>query len=298
MAKKIKKQIGGGLAELPADARDFSHDAVFGSIRAEALPVGDFIVAPPLVIKDQGDTDLCTAFATTGASEDQEGVILDPVFTFFATKVLVQKSPDTWGADLRSACKSHVDFGSLEEEFAPMPASVARSMMLDVKIWDEDHKALAYEHRKNTFFAVDGPHDLFDNIRMRLWMNRNKMQSVITGAKWRGSWTDAKDGMIPTEYEERSTPHAFIIKGQRHFPGENEPRLIAQLSNGQDVGDKGIFYFPRSVVNAEFRFGAFMFEDLPRSAVENHLYYGTKVGEGFFSKLWKILSRIIIDKLS
>jgi len=299
MAKNDKqKEIGGGLTELPADARDFSQDAVFGSIRAEALPEADFIVSPPLVIKDQGDTDLCTAFATTSASEDQEGVLLDPVFTYYATKVLVQKSPDTWGADLRSACKSLVDYGSLEEEYAPLPTSAARSMMLDPKIWEHDQMGLAYEHRKSSFFKVDGPHDLFDNIRMRLWMNRNKMQSVITGAKWRGSWTDAPVGMIPAEYEERGTPHAFIFKGQRRFPGENEPRLIAQLSNGQQIGDKGIFYFTRSVVNDEFRYGAFMLEDMPRAVAENHLYYGTKVGENFFSKLWKILVRIIRDNLS
>lgn len=296
MAKKTKKkQIGGGLTELPEDARDFSHDAVFGSVRAEELPTGDFIVSPPLVIRDQGDTDMCTAFATVAASEDQEAVLLDPNFSFFATKVLVQEDPDSWGADLRSACKSHVDYGALEEEYAPFQFTAKREQVLDQKIWDEDHKALAYEHRKNTFFAVDGPHDLFDNIRMRLWMGRFKMQSVITGAKWRRTWTDTPAGMIPEEYEETGTPHAFVFKGQRRFPGESEPRLIAQLSNGQDVGDKGIFYFPRSVVNKEFRFGAFIFEDLPRSKAENHLYYGTKESENLFSRWAKILWRLFTD---
>lgn len=288
-------KIGGGLAELPDDGRDFSHEAVFGSIRAQDLPTADFMVSPPLVIKDQKDSDLCTAFATTAASEDQEGVILDPSFTFFATKVLVQKDPDSWGADLRSACQSHVDHGALESEFAPFPPSVPRSMILDEKVWTEDHKADAYEHRKISYFKVDGPHDLFDNIRMRLWMGRFKMQSVITGAGWRPSWTDAPGGMIPLDGEGIPTPHAFIIKGQRRFPGESEPRLIAQLSNGDEIGDKGIFYFPREVVNKEFRFGAFMFEDLPKEKVKTHLYYGTKETDSLLSKFFKIAWKILLD---
>lgn len=296
--KNEPRKIGGGLAELPEDPRDFSRVAVFGAIRAQDLPRVDFMVALPLGIKDQGDSDECTAYATTAASEDQEAVILDPHFSFYATKVLILKNPEAWGADLRSACASHVKHGALEEELAPFVGnSFPRERILDPENWDEDHKALAFEHRKNSFFDVlkDSPHDTFDSIRAALWENRMKMQSVITGAKWRNTWTDAPGGVIPKEYEDHGTPHAFVIKGQKTINGELH--LVAQLSNGTSIGDSGVFYFPREVVNKEFRFGCYSFEDMPRAQVENHLYYGTKVGESLLSKWAKILWRILLDNL-
>lgn len=291
---EVKNKIGGGLEELPFDPRDFSHEEVFGAMRADELPENDFMVAPIFNIKDQGETDRCTAYATTAASEDQEGVVLDPNFTFFATKVLVSNSPDSWGANLRDACSSHVKYGGLEEEYAPLPLTATRDQILSPEIWDEDHKALAYEHRKTSFFAVDGPHDIFDNIRSSLWMHRAKMQSVITGTKWRPSWTDAPAGKIPAEYEENGSGHAFCFKGQRILDGV--PHLVAQLSNGESIGDKGLFYFPREVVNKEFgKFGLFIFEDLPREKAENFIYYGIKVTDPLIVKLWKIVSKIIAD---
>lgn len=297
--KDTKKEIpiGGGLLELPYDERDFSRDLVFGSVRAEELPTTDFMVAPILEIKDQGESDLCTAYATTSASEDQEEVVLDPFFTFFATKVLVQKDPDSWGADLRSACKSHVKHGALEAELSPFRVfdrRPERKEILDLNNWIEDHKMLAYEHRKTSFFAVDGPHDTFDNIRSALWAHRKKMRSVITGCKWYGSWTLSEDGVIPTtEGGGFPTPHAFILKGQRYFNGD--PYLVAQLSNGEDIGEKGVFYLPRSVVNKEFRYGNYMFEDISVEKAKNHMYYGTRHNENVFSKIFKIFSRLLID---
>lgn len=288
-----------GLTELPFDGNDFPRVAVFGSIAPQDIPTGDFLVSMTISVKDQGDSDECTAFATVAASEDQEAVILDPHFTFYATKVLLLKDPESWGADLRSACKSHVKFGALEEEYAPFAANVERSMILDTRNWTEDHKALAYEHRKNSFFDVlkDSPYDTFDTIRGALWQNRSKMQSVITGAKWRAEWTDAPGGVIP-EKDYRGvpgTPHAFVLKGQRVFDGV--PHIVAQLSSGEDIGDKGIFYFPRGVVNDEFTYGCFSFEDMPRAVAENHLYYGTTVNDSRIRRWWKMLSRILIDNI-
>lgn len=288
-----------GLKDLPMDDRDFSRTAVFGAISPLALPKGDFLVSMTIDVKDQGESDMCTAFATTAASEDQEAVILDPYFAFYATKVLELKDPDSWGADLRSACKAHVDHGCLEEEYAPFNASgISRDMVLDPKVWTEDHMALAYEHRKNSFFNVlkGSPLDTFDTIRGALWQNRNKMASVVTGARWRGEWTDAAGGVIEDkEYGEGGTPHAFVLKGQKIIDGT--PRLVAQLSNGTEIGDKGIFYFPRSVVNKEFTFGCFSFEDMPRTVAENHLYYGTTVADSALTRWAKIMWRIFTDNI-
>ena len=291
------KIIGGGLAELTADDRDFSHEQVFGSIRPDKLPEEDFMTAPILEIKDQGDSDLCTAYATTSASEDQEGVILDPNFTFFVTKVKIAKNPDAWGANLRDAMKSHVKYGGLEQEIAPLPRSAKREQILSLQIWDEDHMALAYEHRKNSFFNVikDSPLDVFDTIRSALWMHRKNMRSVVTGAKWRPLWTDAEAGVILNgEYGNFGTPHAFVFKGQRTINGA--PHLVAQLSNGEEIGEGGVFYFPREIVNQELgKYGAFMFVDMPREKAENYIYYRMKATDNILVKIWKVLFRMAAD---
>lgn len=292
-------QLKDGLQELPHDERDFSRVAVFGAIAPKDLPTGDFLVSMALNVRDQGESDECTAFATVAASEDQEAVILDPHFTFYATKILLLSDPESWGADLRSACRSHVKHGALEEEYAPFAANVQREMVLDPDNWTEDHRALAYEHRKNSFFDVlkGSPYDTFDTVRGALWQNRSKMQSIVTGARWRPSWTDAPGGVIEDrDYSgEGGTAHAFVLKGQRIFNGV--PHLVAQLSNGDEIGDKGIFYMPRGVANKELVFGCFSFEDMPRSVAENHLYFGTQVDDSRICRWWKIFSRIIIDNI-
>lgn len=296
------KRITGGLQELTEDTRDFSRTAVFGTIRADKIPEHNFMVAPVMDIYDQGDSDACTAFATCAASSDQEGVLLAPEFSFYATKVLLQQDPNSWGANLRDAMKSHVKFGALDMEYSPFKLRdgeiISREEMLDPSNWENDHQMLAYEHRKNTFFNClkDSPHDKFDSARIGLWLHREKMRSIVTGVTWRHSWTESKDGKISKEYEGGGVPHAFILKGQKYF--DNEPYLVAQLSNGEDIGDKGLFYFPREVVNNEFKYGMFMFEDLPKEKVENHLYYGTTEKDNLLKKWAKITCKLIEDKVN
>lgn len=300
---KIKKDVGGGLLPLPYDERDFSRTAVFGAMRAQDLPTGDFAVAPVLEIKDQGDEDFCTFYATASVSEDQEGVILEPYFNAYVGKVLIQKDPDSWGADLRTACTSHLTpYGALEREFSPFKDTEerpSREQVLSPSTWIEDHTMLAAEHRKNSYFDVlkGSPHDIFDSIRSALWMHRAKMRSVVTGCIWRQSWNAAEKGKVPAQgwEHERGTPHAFKIIGQVFF--EAEPHLVAVLSNGEEIGDKGIFYMPRALVNKEFTYGAFMFEDMPPKTAKTYMYYDISVNDSIFVKAWKIFGRIIRDLL-
>lgn len=299
--------IKGGLTELPAkkpgEQVDFSAAAVFGSMRAQDLPTGDFIVAPPEGIDDQGDNDFCTFSSSTSVSEDQEAVELEYLWNAFVGKVLVQKDPESWGCDLRTACMTHVKYGGLEAEYSPfrhytkMPT---REEVLDPKTWGdekgiEEYKMMAFEHRKNSVFEVEsGPHDKFDNMRSQLWLNRGAMRSIVTGCKWRHAWTDIQGGVIPPEVPEGPyTPHSFKVCGQKIIDGR--PHLVAQLSNGDKIGDKGFFYFPREVVNTEFTFGNFMFNDIGREEAEAHLYYKTSVRDSFIKKYYKVACRFIAD---
>ena len=71
------KTIGTGLTKTPEDPRDFNFGAVFGLPQLSELP-NEYKTSEPLGIKDQKSSDLCTSFALTAISEDQELVPLAP----------------------------------------------------------------------------------------------------------------------------------------------------------------------------------------------------------------------------
>lgn len=99
--------------------------------------------------------------------------------------------------------------------------------------------------------------DRFDKISSYLWQFK---RASVTGLMWCPEWTTSKDGII----KEKGTPisgHAFIFIGRKMIDGE--PYLVAQLSNGTNIGDKGKFYFKREIVNEMCTFGNFAFIDYP-----------------------------------
>ena len=118
MSAFFEKSIGGGLTKLPGDARDFSHEAVFGSIALDDIPNTDFFVSEPLDIKDQGNSSMCAAFAVASVSEDQERVKLSPEFIFAKAKE-IEGNFTTWGMNLRDICKVLVKIGAIEKSQAP-----------------------------------------------------------------------------------------------------------------------------------------------------------------------------------
>lgn len=279
-----EKNIGGGLRETPEDPRDFSRTAVFGAIPREELPKVDFIVSEPLKVKDQFESDKCTGFALTAVSEDQEGIELSPFYQFAKTKQVMGEY-ESWGADLRSACKSAVKFGSIEQREEPEDSSGDPKNFSNWNIWPVYLEKLALKHKKQSYFKVDGGHDKFDNLRAALWQHRAEKRSIFTGCTWRKGWTYAQEGIIPKEESEPAFGHAFKIYGQKYRNGE--PYLMAQLSNGEQIGDRGIFYFPREVVNRDFNFSAYMFMDMPKEEAKFYIENKIQVSSPWWVKLFK-----------
>ncbi len=273
----------GGLLPLPPDERDFSHSKVFGTLKPQELPFEDFIVAEPIRIKDQGDSDKCGAYAGCAVSEDQEEVELNPHYQFAKIKQIMG-DPEGWGADLRSVCKSFTDYGSIQNA-AGYPES------RDWKDWGPEYDFMAIPHKKKTYFSVDGPYDTFDNMRMTLWQNRNESRSILTGCLWRNEWTNANHGVIDDlNYIKTGYGHALKIYGQETI--DDELYLTAQLSNGIGIGDEGIFYLPRSIVNNEFTYGAFTFKDMPKETAEYYIDHGINTRQN-----WAIQFLTIIKNL-
>lgn len=276
------------LRELPQDDRDFALGAIFPQINIEDVPLTDFVVAIPKVIKNQGNTDLCSGYAVTAVSEDQEGVELLPEYQFYKTKK-ISGDMESWGADLRDACKSVVRYGSLPVQGHENIKGISRSRVVSDETWEDSMDGVANFYKKETYFSITGKYDTFDNIRLALWQHRNNKNSVVTGAKWRSEWLGAKDGILPEQYGNNGFGHAFKIFGQKNIGGNLY--LVAQLSQGEDVGDKGIFYLPRSLVNREIgKYGIYMLTDISKEDAK--FYTSTWVTKN--SPWWEVLIARII----
>jgi hypothetical protein len=79
------KEIQQGLTLTPPDPKNYKFHKVFGTVDLAGIP-DYFIIADPLVIKDQANTDRCTAYGGTEVSEDQEMIELSPEYQFYLTK--------------------------------------------------------------------------------------------------------------------------------------------------------------------------------------------------------------------
>lgn len=282
-----------GLRELPDDTRDFSLGGVFGFTKIEDVPVTDFVVATPLVIKDQGDTDLCSSYTVTAVSEDQENIELLPEYQFYSTK-RISGDFSAWGANLRDACKSATEYGSLPVSSFPHMKGQSRDYILKKENWDPAADMIAKMYRKSTFFAVTGQYDLFDNIRCALWQHKEKKNTIVTGALWKNGWIPAVRGIIPNIGGD-GFGHAFKIFGQKVIDGELF--LVAQLSNGTQVGDNGLYYFSREVANRELsKYGVYMFKDITREEAEYYLSKPYTKNTDIFTKLLYIIRGFLMSK--
>ena len=269
----INKNTKPGLRSLPLDSRDFSYQKVFGTVK---VPDVDFEIGIPLKIENQKETDYCAAMASSSVAEDHEKVDLDPLFSFAAIKS-IDKQPQEWGSDLRSTCKAATKIGFIEKKDAIYTIDDPREKIVYLNNWPSELIKKAKKHKQASYFRVDEGKDIFESFRRALWQNRATRCSILTGVVWRACWTEAKDGIIPEEETEQWFGHALKLYAVKIIDGK--PYLKAQLSNGEDIGSNGIFFFPKEVINRDFTFGAFQFNDISKEEAKK--------------KSWNIWQRII-----
>lgn len=251
---------GGGINKPKWDPRRFSHKKAFGSINLDEVP-DDFSLGEPLDIKNQLNSDMCSAFSSDGLSEYQEGVVLAPEYTFYKTKLISGNWKD-WGADPDDVCKSHTRYGALEKKDCPFSLeNNGRDFVANPMNWDSSLDQKALTHRKGSYFEVDGQGNLFDSIRDALYTsnliyqktkNPSDLQPVWVGANWQPEWTYAPMGIVPTVAGNGGSGHAFYFVGTKSIAGK--VYLIAINSYGSSFGDGGKWYFPEEAVNRYFLF--------------------------------------------
>lgn len=282
--------IGGGLTQRMEDKRDFKFGSIFSLPKLVELPKTGFHVAEPMSIKNQDAMradDFCTGYALSSVMEDADKVPLNPIYMFAAIKEIAG-DVSGWGADLRSAAKAACKIGTIAEVDFPFKDTENVYDLRDMRKFPKELKNKAAEYKKKAYFEVDGQHDLFDNMRATLWANRGERRSILTGALWRNEWTYTDGGILPSGgYTSKGFGHAFKVFGQEIKNGEMH--LCLQLSNGDHIGNKGIFYAPRALVNSEFTFGSYTFKDLSREDVEYMLQYGIKANDNWLTQFFKTL---------
>ena len=288
-------KIGGGLQQSKKDKRDIAVGMIFALPKVEDLPK-EFIVNGFIKVKNQGSDDTCAARASDAVSEDQEQIELCDYFSFAIAK-WIDGDPASWGTQLRSVAKGHTKYGALSVKDCPLHLSDKHNLLRDRdwNNWPDKEKLLnlAKRHKKASYLSISGNYDVFDNFRIMLFFFKNELRSSFTGAAWKSIWTTSSGGIIPKfDLDKGQFGHAFKIYGWKEIAGETY--LIAQLSNGQDIGDKGLFYFPRDIVNKDFSFGAYTFSDMPAEEVKQKGWnWRIKLGEMLKDynvlKIWKII---------
>ena len=237
--------MNSGLLKTKKDPRDYDYGRTFG-ISLEPLP--DEYIISPLSIKNQGQTDFCTAAATCALAEAQDGVKFS--FEWFFSRY---GKPGVYGANLRTAMKAVLS-GFIPADKAPFTISDKdRDFLADKNNWPYNLNIMASTYGKHRFFNVDGN---FESIKRVLWANRNEKRAILTGVMWYDEWTYSKDGYVSPAYNIQAGLHAIAIIG---FKGEY---LIVQNSYGEDIGDNGLFYFSKEIFDREFSEPMFMYVDL------------------------------------
>lgn len=293
-------EYGTGLQILADDNRDLVLGAVYGVISPEKLPKSDFDICPGSPILNQRRLDFCAAFASVSISGDQEGMELDPLWQFAQAKK-IRGEYKSWGCDLRSIGVSFVKVGSIEKKDAPFDQNEhERNFLANWDNYPVELDTKAHAHKKSSVWRVNGEGDTFDNIRSALFQAFNarsltEKTSLLAGTMWRYSWNKNKDGIIPVSGWEMDSGegHAIKIRGQKTINGILY--LVVQNSWGEDVGNHGIFYFPREVVNACFTpFGQFAFKDMSIEEARYLQNNGIKKGDNWLVAFAKTLYTLII----
>lgn len=285
-----EKKINTGLQPTPIDERDFQLGAFFNLPKVGELPTEFFL--KPLKIKDQGFTDFCSAFATTSVSEIQEGVELNPIFSFGASKEITE-DPESWGQNLRDACKAHVQYGALEEaeaQFKTENIDKYRSTHRNLSKWGPEARELAKKHCKESFWKITGQYDHFDNIRSAMWKFKEEKRAVIFGVEF--GWLMEDHVLAMENYKEQgASGHAMAIVGW-----ESKDYVITLQSYGLEAGNNGLQLMHRDAVNKlTEKYGAYMLIDMPKEDAKYYLDNDIKEGDWWFVELVKVIKKFFAD---
>jgi len=231
-------------------------------------------------ILNQVALDFCTSYSIAEIQNAMWGIPFDPLYQM-AKIFQLMGSYLGYGANIRTACLSVLKFGSLQANLAPYRYSgslsdPSREFLANWANYPTGLDSLANKFRDLSFFNVDGTNDFFDNIRSALYLHKQQRQGVLIGLVWHPEWTEVPNGIIPDQMPtSMGEGHAMMWVGQKTINGNLY--IVAQQTWGPNAGDKGFYYFPRSIVNqiGNQGFGAFIFSRFDKSGITNQTFFGS-----------------------
>lgn len=139
--------IRNALRELEKDERDFKLGGLVP--KKSAVPLIDFEVGQA-EIEDQGDSMLCTCYATTKILELKDGVRRSPFYNALKAQ---EEGADIFqsGNDLRATCKTFLDYGSLPVSSAPPDIGSTN----DWHNLSSKYDSLAENYAEQSFVSLD-----------------------------------------------------------------------------------------------------------------------------------------------
>lgn len=266
-----------GLNPTPEDPRDFSLGGYDPLPQLDELP-SEFRL--PFIVKNQGSTDWCSAYASCAASEVQENTELEPGYSFAASKDLTG-DPESWGQNLRSACDAHRKYGALA--IKDFHADVSG----DKRLFDtwKSYYPVAQNHKKKSYFKITGPYSDFDNIRAALFKYKTP---IVIGIQF---GYNLKDKYLRQPKE--GFGHALAIIGFTTYD-DGEPVLIVGNSYGKEAGDNGVHYIHKDVINHWAPlYGAYTFIDADPEVVKHNALYNIHASDNWIVQLWKTLTTFL-----
>lgn len=216
----------------------------------------------------------------------------------------VMGNPTPNGADLRSAMQALVTYGSLPKNKSPFtfgtgkPTDRTPQQLADWKLWPASLDTIAAKNKINSYFAVTGSGDAFDNMISAMWLGK---APVIFGLYYKTSWVNPLNGII---IDDGSAPtentiggHAMAAFGKKTIV--HTEYVHAQQSWGEGFGDHGTCYFPRSVINQMVAiFGSFVMSNLSKTTTTYYLQNGIQLGDNWLVISVKTVYTFISDLFS
>lgn len=214
-------------------------------------------------VLDQYETNFCTEYGeATSGSYEQERDFSGEWET--AAAGIYLGAPIMNGADPYPSMQVPTIMGYLPQEVSPFSLiEKGPEFVAQWKNWPSELAAIASQYRSKLIpYYIDGPHDIFDNVRNALYQAflANEKGVVKAFGFWYESWNEQAENIssavkgrirCPDMNEQPVSRHRYtFIDFDTDIVGA--PVLVAALTQGEDFGDRGFLYFDRKTINQVF----------------------------------------------
>lgn len=204
-------------------------------------------------LPDQYDSEFCTAFGESVSSMFKYARPMSPEWQT-AMEGRYYGSPITNGADAAGSMDAAIVNGSLpQEDIGTLYNGTNDAFVAD---WNNypNLQAKATPFFPGIPYKVDGPYDIFDNIRSALLTSPDRSVVKVFG-HWYQSFNElaansSVKGVMQLPKDAPITLHRYNFVDWT----PDQLYLVAALTQGPDFGDGGYLYFDRPTVN--FLFGS------------------------------------------